>query len=135
VTVVDFLKEAGLYRGVHDNPMRLGISSRSKDVIEPLLKPQWWVACGDMAARSCAAVRSGELEIIPKVSEQQPGGCYLFARLHCCCAGAESRVSSVVFAGEALRLAHIVLLYPMGSLQHHSSSYQPLFSSFACAGV
>jgi valyl-tRNA synthetase len=67
ITVVDFLKEAGLYRGVHDNPMRLGISSRSKDVIEPLLKPQWWVACSDMAARSCAAVRSGELEVIPKV--------------------------------------------------------------------
>ncbi|WIA29336.1 hypothetical protein OEZ86_011841 [Tetradesmus obliquus] len=69
VTVVDFLKEAGLYRGITDNPMRLGISSRSKDVIEPLLKPQWWVACGDMAARSCAAVRSGELEIIPKEFE------------------------------------------------------------------
>lgn len=67
VTVVDFLKEAGLYRGIHDNPMRLGISSRSKDVIEPLLKPQWWVACGDMAARSVAAVRDGTLEIIPKV--------------------------------------------------------------------
>lgn len=67
VTVVDFLKEQGLYRGIHDNPMRLGISSRSKDVIEPLLKPQWWVACGNMAARSCEAVRSGELEIIPKV--------------------------------------------------------------------
>jgi valyl-tRNA synthetase len=69
ITVVHFLKEAGLYRGVHDNPMRLGISSRSKDVIEPLLKPQWWVACSDMAARSCAAVRSGELEIIPKVRQ------------------------------------------------------------------
>lgn len=67
ITVVDFLKQAGLYRGVHDNPMRLGISSRSKDVIEPLLKPQWWVACGDMAARSCEAVRNGTLEVIPKV--------------------------------------------------------------------
>jgi valyl-tRNA synthetase len=68
VTVVDFLKAQGLYRGIHDNPMRLGISSRSKDVIEPLLKPQWWVACADMAARSVAAVRDGTLEIIPKVS-------------------------------------------------------------------
>jgi valyl-tRNA synthetase len=65
--LVDFLKERDLYRGTTDNPMRLGISSRSKDVIEPLLKPQWWVACGDMAARSCKAVRDGDLEIIPKV--------------------------------------------------------------------
>eukprot|EP00775_Hariotina_reticulata_P010346 gene10346-10503_t len=69
LTIVDFLKERGLYRGVTDNPMRLGISSRSKDVIEPLLKPQWWVACGDMAARSCQAVRDGDLEIIPKEFE------------------------------------------------------------------
>ena len=41
VTVVDFLKEKGLYRGVEDNAMRLGLCSRSKDVIEPVLKPQW----------------------------------------------------------------------------------------------
>jgi hypothetical protein len=50
--------------------MRLGISSRSKDVIEPVLKPQWWVACKGMADQSCEAVRNGTLEIIPKV-----GGC------------------------------------------------------------
>lgn len=72
---MDFLKSAGLYRGVTDNPMRLGISSRSKDVIEPLLKPQWWVACSDMAARSCQAVRTGALEIIPKVGVQHRVGC------------------------------------------------------------
>lgn len=38
--MVDFLKEKGLFRGTADNAMRLGISSRSKDVIEPVLKPQ-----------------------------------------------------------------------------------------------
>ncbi len=48
-----------------DNPMRLGLCSRSKDVIEPVLKPQWWVDCKDAAARSCAAVRDGSLQIIP----------------------------------------------------------------------
>mmetsp|Transcript_17141 Transcript_17141/g.42973 ORF Transcript_17141/g.42973 Transcript_17141/m.42973 type:complete len:1295 (-) Transcript_17141:143-4027(-) len=69
VTVVDMLKEKGLFRGTQDNEMRLGLCSRSKDVIEPILKPQWWVKCDDMAARSCAAVRSGELEIIPKEFE------------------------------------------------------------------
>jgi valyl-tRNA synthetase len=45
--------------------MRLGLCSRSKDVIEPVLKPQWWVDCKDAAARSCAAVRDGSLQIIP----------------------------------------------------------------------
>ncbi|KAG2438857.1 hypothetical protein HXX76_005397 [Chlamydomonas incerta] len=69
VTVVDMLKEKGLFRGTSDNPMRLGLCSRSKDVIEPVLKPQWWVSCKDMAAASCQAVRDGSLEIIPKEFE------------------------------------------------------------------
>ena len=66
VTVVEFLREKGLFRGVQDNPMRLGLCSRSKDVIEPVLKPQWWVNCKQMAADGCEAVRDGRLEIIPK---------------------------------------------------------------------
>ena len=47
--------------------MRLGICSRSKDVIEPVLKPQWYVNCKDMAAKGMQAVRDGSLEILPKV--------------------------------------------------------------------
>ncbi|KAK2080454.1 hypothetical protein QBZ16_000307 [Prototheca wickerhamii] len=68
-TVVDCLKDKGLFRGVADNPMRLGICSRSGDVIEPVLKPQWWVDCAGMAASACAAVRDGELRIIPAEHE------------------------------------------------------------------
>ena len=49
--------------------MRLGLCSRSKDVIEPVLKPQWWVDCQQMAADGCAAVRDGRLEIIPREFE------------------------------------------------------------------
>ena len=80
VTVVQALKDAGLFRGTADNPMRLGLSSRSKDVIEPVLKPQWWVSCKGMADASVAAVRDGSLEIIPKV-------CFLllFFLLVVCC--------------------------------------------------
>lgn len=44
VEVVAYLEAKGLLRGTTDNPMRLGLCSRSKDVIEPVLKPQWWVA-------------------------------------------------------------------------------------------
>jgi valyl-tRNA synthetase len=68
-TIVDFLKEKGLFRGTADNPMRLGLCSRSKDVIEPVLKPQWWVACGGMAAAAAAAARDGRLEVLPKEHE------------------------------------------------------------------
>lgn len=64
-----WLQEKNLYRGEEGNEMRLGICSRSKDVIEPLLKPQWWVNCKGMASRGCDAVRNGELEILPNSME------------------------------------------------------------------
>ncbi|CAN0032499.1 unnamed protein product, partial [Heterosigma akashiwo] len=44
------LKEMGLFRGEAPNPMRLGLCSRSNDIIEPLLTPQWYVNCSSMAA-------------------------------------------------------------------------------------
>ena len=68
VTVVDWLKQLGLYRGTTPNAMRLGVCSRSKDVIEPVLKPQWWVSCGSMAADARAAASDGRLKIIPSDS-------------------------------------------------------------------
>jgi len=49
--------------------MTLRLCSRSKDVIEPLLKPQWYVNMKDMAAKAHEAVESGELIINPKHSE------------------------------------------------------------------
>ncbi|KAL3686885.1 hypothetical protein R1sor_013194 [Riccia sorocarpa] len=67
--VLKDLKEKGLYRGEADNPMRLGICSRSNDVIEPMIKPQWYVSCDDMARDACAAVRDGRLDIVPKQFE------------------------------------------------------------------
>ena len=67
--VIAALDELGLYRGKADNPMRLGLCSRSKDVIEPMVKPQWWVACDKMAAEACEAARSKELEILPNFME------------------------------------------------------------------
>ena len=69
VAVVDWLKEAGLFRGVAPNPMRLGLCSRSGDVVEPVLKPQWWVACGGMAAKAGAAVREGAIRVVPPEAE------------------------------------------------------------------
>jgi valyl-tRNA synthetase len=40
---VEFLEGRGLFRGTRPNPMVLGLCSRSGDVIEPLMRPQWWV--------------------------------------------------------------------------------------------
>ena len=65
VEVLKALKEMGLSRGEADNKMRLGKCSRTGDIIEPMLKPQWWVNCSGMAKRATDAVRQGELKIIP----------------------------------------------------------------------
>mmetsp|Transcript_6107 Transcript_6107/g.16564 ORF Transcript_6107/g.16564 Transcript_6107/m.16564 type:complete len:1021 (+) Transcript_6107:92-3154(+) len=63
------LKNKGLSRGEAENPMRLGLCSRTGDVIEPLLKPQWWVNCAPMAKRATEAVRTGQLKIMPDFHE------------------------------------------------------------------
>ncbi|KAL3839603.1 hypothetical protein ACJIZ3_024194 [Penstemon smallii] len=69
VALIEALKEKGLYRGQKNNEMRLGICSRSKDVVEPLIKPQWYVNCKSMAQEGLDAViddTNPKIEIIPK---------------------------------------------------------------------
>lgn len=43
------LQAKGRHYAIRDNPMVLSVCSRSGDVIEPMLKPQWWVNCDSMA--------------------------------------------------------------------------------------
>ncbi|XP_050251916.1 valine--tRNA ligase, mitochondrial 1-like isoform X2 [Quercus robur] len=67
--VTEALQKKGLYRGAKDNEMRLGICSRTNDVVEPLIKPQWYVNCSSMAKQGLDAVVDEEnkkIEIIPK---------------------------------------------------------------------
>ena len=45
--------------------MSIGRCAKTGDIIEPLIKPQWWVDCKDLAKRSTDAVRSGDLKLIP----------------------------------------------------------------------
>lgn len=49
VAVVKALQDAGLYEGSADNPMQIPICNKSGDIIEPMLKPQWWVNCQPLA--------------------------------------------------------------------------------------
>ena len=65
IEVVDWLKELGLFRGTKGNEMRLGTCSRSGDVIEPVIKPQWWVDCKEMGAAAAQAVHDGALTVLP----------------------------------------------------------------------
>lgn len=49
--------------------MRLGTCSRSGDIVEPMIKPQWFVNCSDIAKEALDAVLNEsdrKIEIIPK---------------------------------------------------------------------
>lgn len=69
--VIEALKENGSFIGQEDNEMVIPTCSRSGDVIEPLLKPQWWVAQDRMAVEAIKAVKKGEITITPKTSEAE----------------------------------------------------------------
>uniref|UniRef100_A0A672MV34 valine--tRNA ligase n=1 Tax=Sinocyclocheilus grahami TaxID=75366 RepID=A0A672MV34_SINGR len=57
--VIIALMERKLFRGKKDHPIRSG------DVIEPLLKKQWFVRCQEMGRKAVQAVEEGDLQIIP----------------------------------------------------------------------
>lgn len=71
VAVVKALQERGLYVEQKDNPMQIPICSKSGDIIEPMLKPQWWVNCKPLAEEALRRTRAGELLVQPKASENE----------------------------------------------------------------
>lgn len=68
--IQDDLKAKGLYVGKKDNPMTVPLCEKSKDVIEPLMKPQWWMKMEHMAADALKVVTSGEIKILPESAEK-----------------------------------------------------------------
>lgn len=44
----------------------LPVCSRSGDIVEPLVKEQWWMRCGEMAAKAAEGVRSGDIKLVPE---------------------------------------------------------------------
>ncbi|XP_075162378.1 valyl-tRNA synthetase, mitochondrial [Haematobia irritans] len=63
--ILQKLAEMQLLQGVHDHAMQLPICSRSKDVIEYMLREQWFLHCQSMADEALAEVLSGRLQIVP----------------------------------------------------------------------
>jgi valyl-tRNA synthetase len=68
--VIDALKEKGLYVKWVNNPMKVPLCSKSKDVIEPILKPQWWMKMESLAKPAIEAVRNGSIKIQPESAEK-----------------------------------------------------------------
>ncbi|XP_053381179.1 valine--tRNA ligase-like [Mercenaria mercenaria] len=64
--VAEALGEKGLFKGKQPHSMVLPVCSRSKDVIEPRLKAQWYVNCEEMASDAIKAVESGSLTFTPE---------------------------------------------------------------------
>lgn len=59
----------GLWKDAKTNEMRIGICSRTKDVVEPMMKPQWYIKCSGMGKEALGAAIRDEnsmLEIIPR---------------------------------------------------------------------
>ncbi|CCD54916.1 similar to valyl-trna synthetase [Botrytis cinerea T4] len=69
-TIQEDLKKAGLYVDKKDNPMTVPLCEKSKDVIEPMLKPQWWMKMREMADEAIKVVKSGEIKIKPESAEK-----------------------------------------------------------------
>lgn len=64
IEVEKVLEAKGLLRGKENNKMRLGVCSRSGDIIEPYLTPQWCVRQESCLAtltlrRECVIKRGG----------------------------------------------------------------------------
>ncbi|KAI6244028.1 Valyl-tRNA synthetase [Aphelenchoides fujianensis] len=64
--VAEELKALGLLKETRNNPMVVPVCSRSKDIIEPAVKTQWFIKCEHMAKRALDAVANGDLRIIPE---------------------------------------------------------------------
>jgi valyl-tRNA synthetase len=69
VAVSQALEAKGLLRDSQDHSMMIPLCSRTKDVIEPRLKPQWWVNCKGPADEAVKAVKEKRLEIVPAMHE------------------------------------------------------------------
>ncbi|MBW0473445.1 hypothetical protein O181_013160 [Austropuccinia psidii MF-1] len=70
--IVDALKSKGLWVDTKDNGvMQIPICSKSGDFIEPLIKPQWWLNCKDLAQETLKRARAGEIKIAPKSTERE----------------------------------------------------------------
>lgn len=71
VKVIELLKAKDLFIEQKDNEMTIPVCSRSGDIIEPYLKPQWYVAQTEIAKEGIKAVKEGRVKITPKTSEAE----------------------------------------------------------------
>eukprot|EP01059_Diplonema_ambulator_P035675 TRINITY_DN8501_c0_g1_i1.p1 TRINITY_DN8501_c0_g1~~TRINITY_DN8501_c0_g1_i1.p1 ORF type:complete len:1052 (+),score=443.31 TRINITY_DN8501_c0_g1_i1:270-3425(+) len=64
--IVKELWKMDLFVGQKSHAMKIGTCQRTGDIIEPYLMPQWFVNCGDSAARALQLEQADVLKLIPK---------------------------------------------------------------------
>lgn len=69
--ILNDLANLQLLRGSKSHGMVLPICSRSKDIVEFMIKPQWYVKCNEMSKKAFEAVETGNLKIIPSNFEKE----------------------------------------------------------------
>lgn len=68
--VVEELTKRGLFVKKESNPMKIPLCEKSKDVIEPLIKPQWWMKMTEMADAAVQAVEVDKITIAPATAKK-----------------------------------------------------------------
>ena len=69
-TIQDDLKKENLYVDKKDNAMKVPLCEKSKDVIEPIMKPQWWMRMRELADDAIKVVKEGKIKIKPESAEK-----------------------------------------------------------------
>ncbi|CAG9801397.1 unnamed protein product [Chironomus riparius] len=69
--ILNDLANLQLLRGSKSHNMVLPICSRSKDIVEFLIKPQWYVKCKELSSKAVNAVETGDIKIIPNIFEKE----------------------------------------------------------------
>lgn len=68
--VKDELEKLGLFVKTENNAMKIPLCQKTKDVIEPIMKPQWWMKMRGLADEAMKAVETGQIKIRPDSAER-----------------------------------------------------------------
>ncbi len=64
--VVEKMDELGLLVRIEDHSHNVGTHDRCKTTVEPMVKPQWFVAMEELAKPAIEAISNGDLTFVPK---------------------------------------------------------------------
>lgn len=64
--IVRDLKEQGYLVRIEDHEHNVGTHDRCKTTVEPMIKPQWFVAMEEMAKPAIKAIETGDLTFVPE---------------------------------------------------------------------